>query len=249
MELNWSTFLLEIVNFLVLLWILKRFLYRPIISVLETRRQKIEQSLSEASAHHQQAVELEQQYNNRLKNWEREKQQLKESLQQELQSERSQQLKNLQAELDSEREKTAVVEQRHLQESLRLYQQNSHKQAAVFASRLLREVASEDLESRLFDLCLKALDALDEAQKNTLHDACEASSASITVTSAYPLSEAKQQQLQSRLDKLCDQSVSVKYTRDTELVAGLRLHIGASVVGLNLQDELSGFAELAIENK
>lgn len=249
MELNWSTFLLEIINFLVLLWILKRFLYRPILSALEKRRQKIEQSLNDASAHHQQAIELEQQYNNRLKNWEKEKQKLKEALQQQLQTERTQQLQNLQAELDSEREKTAVVEQRHLQESLRQYQHTSHQQAAVFASRLLREIASEELECRLFDICLKTLDTLDDTQKNTLHDACVNSSASITVSSAYPLSGTQQQQLEDKLAALCKQPLSVKYRQDSELLAGLRLHIGASLVGMNLQDELSGFAELALEKK
>ncbi len=40
MELNWSTLLLEIVNFLVLVWILKRFLYRPVLQVIEERRSR-----------------------------------------------------------------------------------------------------------------------------------------------------------------------------------------------------------------
>ena len=38
MELNWTTFALEIVNFLALLWILKRFLYRPVLATLAERR-------------------------------------------------------------------------------------------------------------------------------------------------------------------------------------------------------------------
>ena len=37
MELDWSTFALEIINFLALLWILKRFLYRPILAVVAER--------------------------------------------------------------------------------------------------------------------------------------------------------------------------------------------------------------------
>ena len=69
MELNWSTFLLEIINFLVLVWILKRFLYRPVLAVLEKRREEIAQSLNEANNHHTQAIELEQQYKKRLEDW------------------------------------------------------------------------------------------------------------------------------------------------------------------------------------
>ena len=48
MELNWSTFLLEIINFLVLVWILKRFLYQPVLDVIARRRKAIEAQLAEA---------------------------------------------------------------------------------------------------------------------------------------------------------------------------------------------------------
>lgn len=38
----------QVVNFLILLFILKRFLYKPILQVLEQRKQKIEESLKNA---------------------------------------------------------------------------------------------------------------------------------------------------------------------------------------------------------
>ena len=249
MELNWSTFLLEIINFLVLVWILKRFLYRPVLAVLEKRRQEIEQNLNEANSHHTQAIELEQQYKKRLEDWALEKQQLKDTMQQEILTERTQRLEQLETELASEREKTEVVTQRHLAESLRQYQENAHEQGARFATQLLTAVASEELESRLFDLLIKTFDELDEERQMTLFNACKKSSDSITVTSSYTLSESQQQQLEQKLNTLCEQSVKINYIQDPELIAGLRILIGASVLSINLQDELSGFVELIHENK
>ena len=38
MELDWTTFILEIINFLVLVWILHRFLYQPVMNVIAQRR-------------------------------------------------------------------------------------------------------------------------------------------------------------------------------------------------------------------
>jgi len=249
LELNWSTFILEIINFLVLVWILKRFLYRPVLSALEKRRNQIEQDLNEATLQHTQATELEQQYKKRLEDWALEKQQLRETLQQEILSERTQKLKQLQTELASEREKAAVVEQLHLADSLRQYQQNAHEQGAQFASRLLRALASQELESRLFDLLLKTFDELDEERKMTLINACEKLSEAIIVTSAYTLSESQHQQLELKLNATCKQSVKINYKQDKKLLAGLRLHIGALVLGFNLQDELTGYTELNHENK
>ena len=38
MQFDWTTFVLEVLNFLVLLWILKRFLYQPVLDVLDARQ-------------------------------------------------------------------------------------------------------------------------------------------------------------------------------------------------------------------
>lgn len=43
--LDWRALLFQLVNFIVLLWLLKRFAYRPVVKLLEARRQKIEESL------------------------------------------------------------------------------------------------------------------------------------------------------------------------------------------------------------
>ena len=249
MELNWSTFILEMINFLVLIWILKRFFYRPVLSALEKRRNQIEQDLNEATLRHTQASELEQKYKERLEDWALEKQQLRETLQQEILSERTRRLEQLQTELASERKKAAVVEQLHLTESLRQYQKVAHEQGAKFATQLLTAVASQELESRLFDLLLKTFDELDKERQVTLVNACNKSSEAITVTSAYTLSESQHRRLELKLNTLCKQSVKINYVQNLQLLAGLRLLIGASVLSINLQDELSGFAELIHENK
>ena len=50
MELSWSTFILEAINFLVLVWILKRFLYKPVLDVIERRKAGIEKIQADAKA-------------------------------------------------------------------------------------------------------------------------------------------------------------------------------------------------------
>lgn len=249
MELNWSTFLLEIINFLVLVWILKRFLYRPVLSILEKRRKKIEQSLTEATNQHTQAIALEQQYKERLDTWEHEKLQLRETLLQELQNERAQKLEYLQTELDTERKKAKVIEQRHQVETLRQYQQTAHEQGARFATKLLSAVASEELESRLFDLLIKTFSEMSENKKQSLVNAYKTSADGISVTSTYALSEAQQEQLDKKISTLLKQAVNITYMQDVKLLAGFRITIGAWLLRINLQDELNGFVELLHEYK
>jgi len=73
MDLSWSTFVLEIINFLVLVWILKRFLYKPVLDVIARRRAGIEKSMADAEALHADAEKLQEQYEDRLAVWDQER--------------------------------------------------------------------------------------------------------------------------------------------------------------------------------
>ena len=111
MALNWSTFAFEIVNFLILIWILQRFLYRPVLAVIAKRRSAIEKTLAEAQTLRLEAEALESQYRNRLAGWEQEKQSAREALGRDLQAERRHQLQTLHDTLAQERDKAQAVEQ------------------------------------------------------------------------------------------------------------------------------------------
>ena len=50
MEFDWTTFALEALNFLVLVWLLKRFFYRPVLAVIEARRAETAKTIADAEA-------------------------------------------------------------------------------------------------------------------------------------------------------------------------------------------------------
>jgi len=101
--LSWPTFILEIVNFLVLVWILKRFLYRPILQAIEERKARIEKTLADAKARQNEGEALEQQFQKRLADWEDEKQRLRAEVTQEIAGRRTQLLAALDDSLKQER--------------------------------------------------------------------------------------------------------------------------------------------------
>ena len=84
MQIDWTTLVLEIINFLVLVWILKRFLYRPVMEAIAARQQRVEGKLAEARAIEDGARELQQQYQRRLADWDMEKAKVRAALDTEL---------------------------------------------------------------------------------------------------------------------------------------------------------------------
>lgn len=65
-NINWTIFW-QVINFLVLLWLLKRYLYGPITEILDKRSQKIENDLTEAETKKREAEDLRDKYEAELK--------------------------------------------------------------------------------------------------------------------------------------------------------------------------------------
>jgi F-type H+-transporting ATPase subunit b len=246
-ELNWTTFVLEIINFLVLMWILQRFLYKPVLAVIARRRAGIEQSLDDARQMRAEARELQQKYEGRLSDWEQERQQARAKLQQEIEAERTRLQKELETALSAERKKAEVAEQRRLQDSLRKGEETALQHGAQFATSLLQAAAGPELEARLLELLLSELQQLPQERLATLR-AGWAEPAEIHVSSAFPLNNDQRQRLQQALAETTQLDAPLQFAEDAALLAGLRITIGAWVLGVNLRDELKSFAELGPVN-
>ncbi|MDD5632556.1 MAG: F0F1 ATP synthase subunit delta [Methylococcales bacterium] len=245
MEFNLSTFILEIINFLILIWILQHLFYKPLLETIAKRKQFIDQSLADAKTMQKQAKEQRSLYENRQKLWEQEKQTALAALHQQIDVERRAQMAQLNADLDQERQKAKVTLTRQQQE----LQQQAEKQAllngARFAGMLLKQAASPELEARLFALLLDNLKALPEACTLCLQMLGAKKPVPIKITSAYQLTDELRLQLEQKLGSLINTPINFQYHQDAELIAGLRMDIGAWVLNANLQHELIGFAEIA----
>ena len=247
MELNWTTFLLEILNFLVLLWLLKRVFYKPVQAAIGRRQEAIQQQVDDAQKMKADAEQLQQSYKQDLAALEQVREAARSQLQVELKEERDKQEQELAELLDHQRQKAEVVEQRRLRESQRQQEQQALEQGSRFATRLLQAGAGPELESRLLELLLDALRKLPPEQRSSLHRSLSDHHGPIEVVSAFPLSADERRRINDTLDELFETETSSRFLEDAELIAGMRIAIGPWLLGANLRDELEAFARLERE--
>ena len=248
MELDWSTIVLEMVNFAVLVWLLHRLLYRPVLNVIAQRRAAIESQTAEAQRIRNEADGLRAQYDGRLQTWEQERAEARRKLADELQTERTRQLAELQTLLDQEREKRRVVDERRRQEETRQAEAQALTQSAQFGAKLLARVADPALEVRLTEAALADLQQLPDARLARLREAIETGTGEATIVSAYPMPEAQRRVVVERLTAVLGRTPHCAWKEDAGLVAGLRIAIGPMVLEANLQDELRFFAEASSDD-
>jgi F-type H+-transporting ATPase subunit b len=243
-ELSWSTFVLEIFNFLVLVWILKRFLYKPVLNVISRRRAAIEKTLADAEALHADAEKSRERYEGRLADWHQERREAREALLRELEAERLVKMTELQSSLELERETAKVAEARRQADAVRKIEETALVQGARFASSLLEQASGPDTEARLVDLVTAELTQLPAERIAALRDSYGKTPEAIVVVSAFEIPDDQRQRLREALATVTSPNVPLRFEQNSELLAGVRIIIGPWVLGVNLQDELKGFVEL-----
>ena len=243
MEFNLSTFTLEIINFLVLVWILQRLFYKPVRAIIKRRKQQIDQTLADAARMRLESDELKSNYENRLQQWEKEKQFAMTQLHQQLETEKQQKLLILQQELEQERHKSQSAQKRQQLELQRHQQTLALQNGSRFAALLLQQAAGPELENRLVQLILNQLQQLPEACQQSILSLDSEKILDINISSVYPLDIEQSQQLEQKFTILIDKPLHFQYSQNPELIAGLKIDIEAWALHVNIQHELIGFAE------
>jgi len=247
LEFHWSTFILEIINFLILVWILKYFLYKPVLKIIEQRKTGIRNDLDEAQSLRDESLLLKQQYENRQQEWQQEKQLSRKKLHEELALEREQLIKDLNCSLEQERQKSQVLEERQLNDTVKIAQQQVLNNGARFTAMLLSRLADSELgtalENRLFTMLLENLASLPEERLEMLRTAAVEKDQTVKIISSNELNPVDRKKLEDALYRVIATRPIYEYQQDPKLLAGLRIVLGSWILHANLQDELQFFSE------
>ncbi len=242
MQLDLTTFILEVLNFLVLVWLLKRFLYKPVLSVLDARQQRIQGEMRKAAVLQEDAARLKQQYEARLADWNTEREIAKQSLEQELARERDTGMKAIQQSLADEEAKNRVRAASAIATREAELVRNATSGAYRNAAAMLRRMASPAMTLAILNILLDDLASLSEKRQEELHKAAHPENVTtMEVVAAHALEESAQRKLGDAVAKVCGKPLQATFKTDTSLIAGLRISLGESVLHANLADELGYF--------
>ena len=242
MHLSLSTFLIEIANFFVLLWILWRLLVGPVRRIIAERKAGIARMREEAQKDRSEAERLRSQYDNRLKAWAAEREQAQKALRKSLEEEESRLRAALAKDLAQEREVARVRQNRDEEEARLSLERRALTQAMAFASRFLASVASPEVEGRIIDLVLESLGDPDGPLSRMLGENARPET-TVRISSAYPIPESRRAALEKALSGHLGPASGTVYSVDESLGAGLLIEVEGAEISANLRDELRSFSE------
>jgi F-type H+-transporting ATPase subunit b len=244
MELDLTTFVLEVVNFLVLLWLLKRFLYKPVQSALDARAQaaakQAEELRSRGAALDAATAELSlQQQALQVKRDSAERE-----LATDIAAQRQKRLTELTHELAAEREKANA---RAAQEQARSRQQGERElrqQAGGFVADYLQRLASPSIEAAVVELFLADLAEQSEQARAALRDGWSGGrdgAPTIDVSTAYAPSAGQRERIEAQVNALMGQPSRTEWRIEPALLAGIRVHLPGHQLEASLRRGVDAF--------
>ncbi len=242
MQFDWTTFILEILNFLVLVWILQRFLYRPVLAMLDSRQQRIKDETDRAEQLRHEAEALRHEYELRLANWKQQQENSRRLLDEELAQSRDSALESLQQTLADEEAKLRVRNQTLIATREATLVREAAGAAYGQAAAMLQRLASPLLTQRILNVLLEDLQNMPESEHAALQKAANLlPDAAVEVISAHPLQEIERITLTETLSAAAGKTLQLTFQEDPALIAGLRAVVGECQLHANLADELAFF--------
>ncbi len=226
MQIDWLTVAAQIVNFLVLVWLLQRFLYEPITNAMRRREERIERRLAEAKEAGEEAREEARAYRNKQEELETSKNEILREAREEADDLRE----RLQAEIRADMEEKRAAWQEHLEEERDAFvaslQRQAGKRILEITERVLSDYADTDTAERVGATFAARLKALDEDAREKLARAASEKGEPALVQTGSALEGSAKGRITRAIHNTLSTDIDVDYREDRDLVFGVRLTIG-----------------------
>lgn len=239
MLIDYFTIVAQLVNFLILVWLLKRFLYKPILDAVSDRENRIAEQLTQAEATRSSAIKERDDFQKKNAAFDRKQKEMQLHLSDDLKSKRKELMEQARKEYDSFRDK--------LHESLR-YEKETLNQEEVrkiqqevysIAGKALNDLASASLEEQIVRAFIQRLKAIDEKEKKSFLSAFQSSGQPVLVRTAFELSSSRRDEIEAAVKGLAGGNPSFLYENRPEQLAGIELSAGGYKIAWSIADYLS----------
>jgi F-type H+-transporting ATPase subunit b len=238
MLIDWFTVGAQALNFLILVWLMKRFLYQPILHAIDAREKRIAAELADADAKRTEAEQERARFEKKNEEFDRQRAGVLRQVADEAEAERGRLLGEGRQAAETwraKRQEALRSEARSLTEAI---SRRAGAEVFAIARKTLTDLAGTTLEERMSEMFTRRLRALRDAAKQGLVPALSASSAPAIVRSAYELSSEQRAAIRQALDECVSHEVDVQFEIAPELVSGIELTSNGQKVAWSISDYL-----------
>jgi F-type H+-transporting ATPase subunit b len=247
MNVNWFTVIAQILNFFLLVWLLKRFLYKPVLDAISAREDKIEGQIKDAETAKSAALKEQEAFKQKNDAFESEKKTRMDQIQAESKEEGFKLMETARSEanaLKEQLEKSTKVQQENEQKALA---QKIQEEVFAISRKTLTDLASANLEAQVTATFIERITDLKDEELEQFKSAFDVTTSPIVLKSAFPLSEKEQKQIENLVDQLLESKADYSYKLTPELIGGIELSTKEYKLSWSISSYLSSLEQNSTE--
>jgi F-type H+-transporting ATPase subunit b len=242
----------QIVNFLILIWILRRVLYGPITRAMDAREARIREELDNARRLQSEAAADGERHRQLIADFEASRTERAAEARAELDAWRREHTQAVRQEVEGMRQRWQQALDQEKDAFLVELRRRAGREVLEVTRRVLRELADSDLDARVTSRFLIQLRQLSPDSRTRLAAAAREDGGQVHVRTAYPLAEREQEHLRAEIADVLGAGLAPDFETETDLVSGVELRAGGLKVAWALGDYLDSLEDalgetLAIE--
>jgi len=230
MKINWFTVIAQVINFLILVWLLRHFLYKPVLKAIDEREKKIASQLKDAADKETKAKKEQDEFAKKNEAFDQKKKGLMEKAVAETNVERDKLLeiaRNDAAALQSKLEKALKATQEKLNHDI---VQKTQQEVFAIARKTITDLSSVSLEEQSTKIFIKHIKELKKDEKKQFSEAFKlgsnlvaAKQSPILIQSAFDLPEKQQIEIKKAVNELLGTETQFQFKTAPEIISGIEL--------------------------
>jgi len=248
MQINWFTVIAQIVNFIILVWLLKRYLYKPILNAIDEREKKIVAQIQDADAKKADAAKEQQEFKQKNDKFNEEKKALMDKAVADTNTERQKLLEDARKDADTLRatqQKAMDDKQQELNDDIA---QKTQTAVLAISRKALADLASVGLEEQMAGVFIKRLGSLNEGEKKLFDSAFKSAQGPVIVKSAIALTEKEKLDIKNAVNAIIGTVSQCQFQVAPELISGIELAANGYKLAWNITAYLDSL-EKSIDDK
>jgi len=243
MLFDWFTVGAQTLNFLVLVWLMKRFLYKPILDAIDAREKRIALALADAALKQVAAQKERDEFHQKNEDFDRQRNELLGQAKDEAKAERQRLLDEARQVADTLRAKKQDALTSELHNLHQDIARRSREEVFAIAQKVLTDLAGTTLEQRMGDVFTQRLRELDDAARAGLAEALKTSSNTVHVRSAFELPPTQRDDIQQALNASLSSDIKIRFDTTPDLISGIELSANGWKVAWNIADFLASLEQ------
>jgi F-type H+-transporting ATPase subunit b len=223
MKVDWFTVIAQVINFLLLVWLLKRFLYKPILNAIDKRENKIKSQLQDAETKKIEAKREQEEFKQKNDDFDERKKGLMEKAVEESKTAGEKLLEEVRKaanDLDIKLKKSA---QETLKNTNKEIAQKTQREVFAISRKVLMDLSGVSLEEQSVAVFINKLSELNEAEKKQFLSSFKSNSNEVLIKSAFELPNKQQDEIKKAIDEILEAKGKYEFKVNAEVINGIEL--------------------------